>query len=93
MNNPAHEITIKDKTFQCREDTSLLIAMGLAGEKEISVGCRAGGCGVCKVRVISGEYETKAMSQAQVSEQEQADKLVLACRVFPRSDMTIVTIE
>ena len=76
-------------SFDCKPGASLLASMGESGKEIIPVGCRAGGCGICKIRIIEGGYETKVMSRAQVTEQEEKAGFVLACRVFPRSDMVI----
>lgn len=54
-----------------------------SGKQIIRVGCRAGGCGMCKVRVYAGRYETGKMSRAHVSEAEEREGLVLACRTLP----------
>jgi ferredoxin len=53
-------------------------------------GCAGGGCGVCKVVVKRGEIHVfKPMSKAHVTEEEVAQKVVLACCVNPRSDLEI----
>ena len=58
----------------------------------VRVGCRRGGCGVCKVRVLDGSYRTTPMSRAHVSEEDQADGLVLACCVYPETDLTVSSV-
>ena len=55
----------------------------------IPVGCRGGGCGVCRIKVVQGSYEAKKMSRKHVTEGEQAEAIVLACRVFPRGDLLV----
>ena len=35
--------------FRCSPQESLLVGMERLGKKGIPVGCRGGGCGVCKV--------------------------------------------
>ena len=52
------EITITNtqECFACTGEQSLLSAMERLGRKGIPVGCRNGGCGVCKVLVRSGPY-------------------------------------
>lgn len=80
--------------FRCDGEQHLLQGMQTfrIGEpllKVIPVGCRGGGCGVCRIRIVGGEYEAKKMSRKHISEDEQAAGIVLACRVFPRSDLEI----
>tara|TARA_R110000796_G_scaffold169508_2_gene286359 strand:+ start:19387 stop:19626 length:240 start_codon:yes stop_codon:yes gene_type:complete len=60
-----------------------------AGGNCVPVGCRGGGCGLCKVQVLRGEYQCGPMSSKHVSESALACGEVLACRIYPRSDLTI----
>lgn len=52
-------------------------------------GCRGGGCGVCKVYVLSGQYQSRPQSSDALSPLQQADGMALACCVEPMSDMVI----
>lgn len=63
--------------------------MEVLGRRGIPVGCRGGGCGVCKVQVVEGAYHTRKMSRACLSEEEEADGVVLACKLFPESDLAL----
>jgi len=76
-------------SFNCAGDDRALLAMEHQGQHLIPVGCRRGGCGICKVKVLSGEYETLVMSRAQVSEEEEANGYALACRLMPRGDLKL----
>ncbi|MFV0399786.1 MAG: 2Fe-2S iron-sulfur cluster-binding protein [Oscillospiraceae bacterium] len=85
-------ITVRESgsTFRCREDQSILDAMHREGCGPYHYGCYGGGCGVCKLRVVSGEYHPfRRMSRAHITEAEQRDGIVLGCCISPRSDMTI----
>jgi ferredoxin len=75
--------------FECDDETPLLVAMARQALAEIPVGCRRGGCGVCKVRVVEGRYRSAKMSRAHVSVEEQKDGWVLACRITPETDLVI----
>ncbi len=75
--------------FNAAEDISVLVAMERAGQHLIDVGCRGGGCGKCRIRILEGEYFSKRMSRAWVSEEQQAQGQVLACRVFARGNLVI----
>jgi ferredoxin len=70
------------ESFDCAATLNVLRAMECLGRKGIPVGCRGGGCGVCKVRVLRGQYRTDKMSRACVSEEEQRQGFALACRLF-----------
>lgn len=82
----------KDDEFDCPPEKSLLSGMEQQTKKAIAVGCRGGGCGYCKIRILSGDYDTKKMSIKFVTHEEQQQGFALSCRVFPRSDMNIIAI-
>jgi ferredoxin len=73
----------------CGEGERVLLAMERCGSSDIGVGCRSGGCGICRVRVVSGDYVTGKMSRSRITEQDEAAGLVLACRLYPRSDLIL----
>ena len=77
------------ETFRCSPNESLLVGMERLGKKGIPVGCRGGGCGVCKVEIVSGSYLKRVMSRDYVSVEDEAADRVLACRVRPTSDITL----
>lgn len=85
------EIVNRKLSFYCLEEQLLLNAMERKNLRAIPVGCRGGGCGVCKVRIIDGSYQTKRMSRAHISEEEEKQGFALACRVFPLEDLLIET--
>ena len=88
------QVQIQDtgETYRCDERDSVLTGMENLGRKGIPVGCRNGGCGVCKVEVVDGDYAARVMSREHVSEDDEAGRRVLACRVRPRSDLQIKVI-
>ena len=75
--------------FTCREGQPVLSAMSDAGQKCMTVGCRSGGCGVCRVQVLSGEFDTGLMSRAEVCAGDRAIGIVLACQLLPHSDLVL----
>lgn len=77
------------ETFRCSPNETLLVGMERLGKKGIPVGCRGGGCGVCKVEITSGTYLKRVMSRDYVSVEDEAAGRVLACRVRPTSDITL----
>ncbi|MCB1639784.1 MAG: 2Fe-2S iron-sulfur cluster binding domain-containing protein [Thiothrix sp.] len=92
--NTAFSISIGETgaSFTCRSGEMLLAAMTRLGKKGIPVGCRSGGCGVCKVHIQQGEYVTGKMSRAHVSVAEEKQGYALACRCQPQSDLIIQVI-
>jgi ferredoxin len=84
-------IQIEDsgETFLCGPEQNLLRAMEKLGRRGIPIGCRGGGCGVCKVQALEGSYLGRKMSREHVSIEDEARGIGLACRMLPRSDMRL----
>ena len=78
-----------DEMLECGGSVSVLQSMERLGRKGIPVGCRNGGCGVCKIRVVDGQFDRRVMSRAHVSLEEEGDGFALACRITPRSNLAI----
>lgn len=78
-----------DEEFRCSSDRSLLTGVEHQQKKAIQVGCRGGGCGICRIRILAGDYTAKKMSIKHVSVEQAAQGFALSCRVFPQSDMII----
>lgn len=88
----SHEGGLEDQAPICLtivEGESLLAASERCLNKTIAVGCRGGGCGICRVRILSGDYRCKVMSREHISPEDQLHGVVLACRVYPESDLLI----
>ncbi len=85
------EVRILDtgESFPCRAGENILKAMERLGRVGIPVGCRGGGCGVCKVQIRGGRFTTQRMSRAHVSEAEETVGVALACRLSPMSDIDL----
>lgn len=78
--------------FECDGERSVLDGMMARGRTGITVGCRGGGCGVCKVRVTHGRYRTGLMSAACVTAEERDDRVALACKLIAESDLELVVL-
>jgi ferredoxin len=78
--------------FKCSSEQSVLMGMERLGKKGVPVGCRGGGCGVCKVQVLAGAYQSKKMSRDCVSREEEESGQVLACRIQPSSDLRLAVL-
>lgn len=86
------EVDNADDSIICREGQSVLLAMTGRSGRCIQVGCRSGGCGVCRVQVLAGSYRTGTMSLSQVDLDERSQGIALACQLYPESDLKIRTI-
>jgi ferredoxin len=88
-----HRCTVVDDgtsvSFAVRDGGRLLHEMIIHRCGAIAVGCRGGGCGVCRVRILEGTYTTRRMSRRHVSETDEHAGIVLACRTIPTSDLRL----
>lgn len=87
----AHCVSVinSSQSFDAREDVNLLVNMERANQSHVLVGCRGGGCGKCRIQVLDGSYSSKKMSRAHIKPDDEEQGIVLACRIFARSDLTI----
>jgi len=72
--------------FKVPVGSSLLAAME-QHQLPVNAACRAGVCGSCKTRVISGDYTTS--SQMTLTDAEIAEGYVLACSCQLQGDVTL----
>jgi CDP-4-dehydro-6-deoxyglucose reductase len=55
-----------------------------------TVGCRRGGCAICKVDVREGSFSyNRPVADSVVSAEERTDGTCLSCRAVPDSDLVI----
>jgi ferredoxin len=90
----AHIVEVRGgSAFSCPDGERVLVAMERSGASDIGVGCRGGGCGICKVRVLGGPHRLGKMSKAHVSDTDLASGIALACRLYPLGRLTIEVVE
>jgi ferredoxin len=85
-----HNILVKDKNRNrsCCEEKHLMDSLSVCTDL-VPRGCHNGACGVCKIKVHSGEFEKLKMNRKHITQEEEMNNIVLACRSFPRGDMEI----
>jgi ferredoxin len=87
----AAEVTILPDGVQvvAREDETLLRALARAGLR-YRVGCKRGGCGICKVQLKLGEvrYE-RPIADSVLSDDERVEGICLSCRAVPITNIVI----
>lgn len=71
------------------ETETLLRALARAGLR-YRVGCKRGGCGICKVQLVLGEvsYERPIASDV-LTDDERVEGLCLSCRAVPLTNIVI----
>ena len=76
--------------FNCGPEETLLASMGRMGRRGRPAGCLGGGCGVCKIRVVTGHARPIGpMSRAHVTKEDERAGIFLACKTIPASDIEI----
>lgn len=71
------------------DDETLLRALARAGLR-YRVGCKRGGCGICKVTLKLGEvrYE-RPVADSVLSDDERVEGVCLSCRAVPLTNVVI----
>jgi ferredoxin len=86
-----NEITILPDGIQvaANSDETLLRALARAGLR-YRVGCKRGGCGICKVQLLGGEvgYE-RPIAASVLSDDERVEGVCLSCRAVPLTNIVI----
>lgn len=84
-------IHIRDsgESFACATEKSILGGMEALRRKGIPIGCRSGGCGVCKIKIEKGSVRRGPTSREYVSLAEEAEGIALACRCYPEADLEL----
>lgn len=75
-------------TFSSKDNETVLEA-SIRSNGKIKVGCKRGGCGICKIKVVDGEVEQGPVSRTVLPLHEEKEGYVLACRTVPQSNITI----
>ena len=55
--------------------------------------CTRGGCGVCKMHLLSGELSYGRYSKAALTDEERAEGFFLACQCVPLGDVEVSLID
>ena len=72
----------------CRQEETVLSAILRSGAKVV-FGCRGGGCGICKMRLLSGRVEHGRCSAAVLLKEEKENGSFLSCQARALSDLTV----
>ena len=79
----------KDVVLPLHRGDTILAAI-LRGGLSYLVGCRRGGCGICKADLITGQVSYPVpVSETVLTPAERADRVVLTCRAVPGTDCTV----
>lgn len=88
---PVPTVTIDPTGERVHLDPGETILAGLykAGYA-FTVGCRRGGCAICKVDAVAGTFTyNRPVADSVITDEERADHTCLTCRAVPEGDVTI----
>lgn len=77
-----------NRTIESKEGQTILDTASRNGVK-IKVGCKGGGCGICKIKVLEGDVDRGTSSRSVLSLEEIEQGYALSCQARPKSDVTI----
>jgi ferredoxin len=85
-----YTITLKPigDVVSCGAGESVLAAILRSGASVV-FGCRGGGCGTCKMRLISGQVEHGRCSATVLPEEEKTNGWFLSCQARALGDLTV----
>jgi ferredoxin len=85
------EVTVlpDDIRIPARDGETVLAALGRAGLR-YRIGCKRGGCGICKLQLVLGEvrYE-KTVAETVLSDDEKVEGICLSCRAVPITNVIV----
>jgi ferredoxin len=91
LSEPALDVTVLPDGVRvaAQEDETLLRILSRAGLR-YRVGCKRGGCGICKVQLVLGEirYE-RPIAGSVLSDDERVNGICLSCRAVPLTNIVI----
>src|SRR5208282_1848953 len=76
-----------EKSFSCAAGETILAA-ALRQGLYLRYGCKNGGCGTCKARLLDGDIEDRVTSMA-LSPQERSEGFILPCTSAPVEDCSL----
>ena len=77
------------REVECREGETVLSALEQAGYA-LPNNCRAGACGECKVKVLSGQFDQGMVLDMALSQAERKDGYGLMCMAKPISEELVI---
>ncbi|MBS0302499.1 MAG: 2Fe-2S iron-sulfur cluster binding domain-containing protein, partial [Proteobacteria bacterium] len=77
------------KTVEVASGDTVLMALEKAGYA-LPNNCRAGACGECKVKVLSGEYDQGMVLDMALSQEERRDGFGLMCMAKPTTEELVI---
>lgn len=93
--NLSYKVVLIDRneSFICKASESILSAMEHAKVKPFPSGCKGGGCGICKMKLVEGSVRMGAVSREHLPKEQESQGMILACKAYPLSDLKIKSVD
>jgi ferredoxin len=88
MNGYRVNVQPDDRIITVKDNESILDAAIRNGVR-IKVGCKGGGCGICKIQILEGEVDLGHSARSVLPLTEIDEGYALACQAKPKSDLVI----
>ena len=82
------KINFRNESFLCPDHMSVIEAAKIQNAK-VPYGCIGGGCGICKMKVVDGQYRIDHEVKNALTDEEQKKGYVFLCRTYPLSDLQL----
>lgn len=85
-----YHINVKpdNRIIKAKVGESILDSVSRNGVK-IKVGCKGGGCGICKIQILEGDVDRGISSRSVLPLTEIEQGFALSCQTKPNTDISI----
>jgi CDP-4-dehydro-6-deoxyglucose reductase len=86
---PTLTVVPNDVSIDVKADETILDALYRHGYA-YRIGCKRGGCAICKVDLLEGEVTyNRPVAEKVLTDEEKAEGICLSCRAVPTTDIVI----
>lgn len=71
------------------KDNDYILDTAIRNGVQIKVGCKGGGCGVCKIQILEGDVDRGYSARSVLPLNEIESGYALSCQTKPQSDVVI----
>jgi ferredoxin len=78
-----------DERIIIGNDNDFILDTAIRNRVKIKVGCKGGGCGICKIQILEGEVDRGHSARSVLPLNEIEEGYALACQTKPNTDVVI----
>jgi ferredoxin len=84
-----HINVIPDNRIISAKEGESILDSASRNRVKIKVGCKGGGCGICKIQILEGDVDRGISSRSVLSLEEIEQGFALSCQTKPHTDISI----